>query len=34
MARFSATYADQNELDHQLLADAVGSGDLTAELGV
>jgi uncharacterized protein (DUF2252 family) len=34
MARFSATYADRNELDHRLLADAVGSGDLTAELGV
>jgi len=34
IARFSTVYADQNELDHQRLADAVAAGDITAELGV
>ena len=34
IARFSALYADQNELDHQRLADAVTTGDIAAELGV
>jgi uncharacterized protein (DUF2252 family) len=34
IARFSAAYADQNELDHQRLADAVASGDVTALSGV
>jgi uncharacterized protein (DUF2252 family) len=30
IARFSAAYADQNELDHQRLADAVAAGEVTA----
>jgi uncharacterized protein (DUF2252 family) len=34
IARFSAAYADQNELDHQRLADAVAAGDVRAEYGI
>ena len=34
IARFCAAYADQNELDHQRLADAVAGGDVPAQLGV
>jgi uncharacterized protein (DUF2252 family) len=34
IARFSAAYADQNELDHQRLADAAASGEVTAVFGV
>jgi uncharacterized protein (DUF2252 family) len=34
IARFSAAYADQNELDHQRLADAVSSGDIAIVSGV
>ncbi len=34
IARFSAAYADQNDLDHQRLADAVASGELQAETGI
>jgi uncharacterized protein (DUF2252 family) len=34
MARFSTAYADQNELDHQRLADAVATGEVAAESGV
>ena len=34
IARFSAAYADQNELDHERLADAVAAGDVVAESGV
>ena len=34
IARFSAAYADRNELDHQRLADAVAAGEVPAELGV
>jgi uncharacterized protein (DUF2252 family) len=34
MARFSSAYADQTELDHQRLADAVALGDVAAEFGV
>jgi uncharacterized protein (DUF2252 family) len=34
IARFSAAYADQNELDHQRLADAVAAGEVTAERGL
>ena len=34
IARFSRAYADQNERDHQRLADAVAEGDLAAENGV
>jgi uncharacterized protein (DUF2252 family) len=34
IARFSAAYADQNELDHQRLSEAVAAGELTAEFGV
>ena len=34
IARFSSAYADQNELDHQRLADAVAAGEIVAELGV
>jgi uncharacterized protein (DUF2252 family) len=33
MARFSTAYADQNELDHQRLADAVAAGEIAAEFG-
>ena len=34
IARFSAAYADQNEHDHQRLADAVAGGDVVATFGV
>jgi uncharacterized protein (DUF2252 family) len=34
IARFSTAYADQNELDHQRLADAVAAGAVAAEFGV
>jgi uncharacterized protein (DUF2252 family) len=34
IARFSAAYADQNERDHQRLADAVTAGEIAAEFGV
>ena len=34
IARFSAAYADQNELDHQRLADAVAGGEVPAQHGV
>jgi len=34
VARFAAAYADQNERDHQALADAVAAGQIIAETGV
>ena len=34
IARFSSAYADQNELDHQRLAEAVAAGEVAAEHGV
>ncbi len=34
IARFAAAYADQNERDHQRLADAVAAGEVAAEFGV
>ena len=34
IARFATAYADQNELDHQRLADAVATGEVPAETGV
>jgi len=34
IARFSAAYADQNELDYQRLADAVTAGEVACEPGV
>jgi uncharacterized protein (DUF2252 family) len=34
VARFAATYADQNERDHQALVDAVAAGRITAEPGL
>ena len=34
IARFSASYADQNERDHQRLVDAVAAGELTARTGI
>ena len=34
IARFSTAYADQNELDHRQLAEAVAEGEVTAEFGV
>jgi uncharacterized protein (DUF2252 family) len=34
IARFAAAYADQNDLDHQRLADAVASGEVPAVPGV
>jgi uncharacterized protein (DUF2252 family) len=34
IARFAALYADQNERDHQALADAAASGRITAEPGL
>ncbi len=34
IARFAAAYADQNDLDHQRLADAVASGEVPAVTGV
>ena len=33
IARFSAAYADQNELDHQRLAEAVAAGEVPVETG-
>jgi uncharacterized protein (DUF2252 family) len=33
IAQFSAAYADQNELDHQRLADAVAAGEVSAMRG-
>jgi uncharacterized protein (DUF2252 family) len=34
LVRFASAYADQNELDHQALADAVATGSVVAEQGV
>jgi hypothetical protein len=34
IARFSTAYADQNERDYERLAEAVTSGEVTAEFGV
>lgn len=34
ITRFSTAYADQNECDHQRLADAVAAGEIVAEPGV
>jgi uncharacterized protein (DUF2252 family) len=34
LVRFAGAYADQNELDHQALADAVAAGAVVAEHGV
>ena len=34
IARFSAAYADQNDLDYQRLAEAVSAGDVRAEFAV
>jgi hypothetical protein len=34
IASFSSAYADQNELDHRRLVDAVAAGEVVAELGV
>ena len=34
IARFSAAYADQNELDHQRLAEAVAAGEVPAQTGI
>lgn len=34
IARFSAAYADQNELDYQRLVEAVGAGEVRAEFGI
>jgi uncharacterized protein (DUF2252 family) len=34
IAKFAATYADQNEQDHQALVDAVKAGRITAEQGL
>jgi uncharacterized protein (DUF2252 family) len=34
IARFSMAYADQNERDHQQLAEMVAAGEVAAELGV
>jgi hypothetical protein len=34
IARFATAYADQNELDHQRLVEAVQSGEVAAETGV
>ena len=34
IARFASAYAEQNELDHQRLADAVSGGEVTAEVGI
>jgi hypothetical protein len=34
MTAFAAAYADQNQLDHQRLVDAVASGELPAQVGV
>ncbi len=34
IARFATAYADQNELDHQRLADAAAAGEVAAEFGI
>jgi uncharacterized protein (DUF2252 family) len=34
IVRFSSAYADQNELDHQRLAEAVAAGEVAAQIGV
>jgi uncharacterized protein (DUF2252 family) len=34
IARFSSTYADQNDRDHRRLAEAVAAGEIEAECGV
>jgi uncharacterized protein (DUF2252 family) len=34
IARFSSLYADQNELDHERLSDAVGAGEIAATSGI
>jgi Uncharacterized protein conserved in bacteria (DUF2252) len=34
IARFTTAYADQNERDHQRLANAVAAGKIVAESGV
>jgi uncharacterized protein (DUF2252 family) len=34
IARFSVAYADQNELDHQRLTDAVAAGEVAAKSGI
>ena len=34
IARFSTAYADQNERDHQRLADAVAAGEVAAAPGI
>jgi uncharacterized protein (DUF2252 family) len=34
IARFAAAYADQNDLDHQRLADAAASGEVAAVTGI
>jgi uncharacterized protein (DUF2252 family) len=34
IARFASSYADQNELDHQRLAEAVATGEVVAQPGV
>ncbi len=34
IARFASLYADQNELDHQRLAEAVATGEIAAQTGV
>jgi uncharacterized protein (DUF2252 family) len=34
IARFSAAYADQNELDHRRLAEAVAGGEVPAQAGI
>jgi uncharacterized protein (DUF2252 family) len=34
IVRFSSAYADQNELDHQRLAEAVSAGEVPAQTGV
>ena len=34
IARFATAYADQNELDHARLAEAVSAGEVDAQLGV
>ena len=34
IVRFSAAYADQNELDHERLDQAVSAGEVVAEIGM
>ena len=34
IADFAVAYANQNELDHQALVDAVASGQVTAQRGI